>query len=770
MNVKKNLLTQNDCYKKGKKITPVGMQLHTIGTAQNTAASLASYWNQSGVEACVHYCVDAETPDTVLQFLPDTYYSWADGGFGNRNLITVELMESDSMKYTYGATYTVTNEANFKADVTRAYNTAVKFFASKCKEYGWNPTDKLPNGLYVVSSHDEGRRAGLSTAHVDPTHIWNRMGWTMDKFRADVKEAMGGASVPSTGTLQYYVRRSWNDSKSQLGAFSILDNATKLCDVSPGYKVYDTSGKVVYENKIDESKCDKIWMGWTKRETGKDGLRNIHGDSGRAYGLQFDYRYGLLDFLQYCVDHNAERYGAFKKFIAYGKGSSKLVYNTELGSLWQQFYDNYTAEFENLQYSCAYKKYYLPAKEYVRKNYGINMDNHSPAVKGTLWSMSFRSGQESGAKKFSGCNDSTPDETMLNKAYSTYGTADANRWTKNGQWGDALNALKNNEYTLLYVDNAASGTTPSVKVTPYRVGTAWSKGKCVNQHGAFDVLDNAKKDADIAKNTLHTTYYVFDATGKEVYKSTYIAPKSSGILPQCEKFQAQLKKDIANGKRWEYHNPSRFLEEQWSNALAKNKRACNCALLARWALKEAGLIPQNTSIFYGKKGGTIKWGKGSKEAVAKNCDIIQVGNKTVRQMINSGELVAGDIVTYVSLQHTNIYAGNNKWYDAGHAYCTGSGEGAVFKSWYGDARFDNQKVGYIIRPRMSTQYIVQVGSYSKKTNAVSIMNKLKAAGFSAILKQENDQYKVQCGVFSVKENATNLVTKLHKAGFEAVIK
>ena len=100
MNVNKNLLTKNDCYKSGRRINPVGMQLHTIGTAQNSASSLASYWNQSGVEACVHYCIDAETEGKILQFLPDNYRSWADGGYGNGNLITVELMESDYMKYT----------------------------------------------------------------------------------------------------------------------------------------------------------------------------------------------------------------------------------------------------------------------------------------------------------------------------------------------------------------------------------------------------------------------------------------------------------------------------------------------------------------------------------------------------------------------------------------------------------------------------------------------------------------------------------------------
>lgn len=186
----KRLLTKSDCFNSGRRITPSGMQLHTIGTAQNSAASLASYWDQPGIDSCVHYCVDAEREGRVLQFLPENYRSWADRGVGNASAITVELMESDYMRYTGGASYTVTNEAKFKADVTRAYKTAVELFAQKCLEHGWDPQAKRPDGLHYVFSHDEGRRAGLSSAHVDPTHIWGRYGWTMDGFRADVKAMM----------------------------------------------------------------------------------------------------------------------------------------------------------------------------------------------------------------------------------------------------------------------------------------------------------------------------------------------------------------------------------------------------------------------------------------------------------------------------------------------------------------------------------------------------------------------------------------------------
>lgn len=44
----------------------------------------------------------------------------------------------------------------------------------------------------------------------------------------------------------YRVRKSWSDSKSQIGAYKVLDNAKKKVDANAGYKVFDTSGNIVY--------------------------------------------------------------------------------------------------------------------------------------------------------------------------------------------------------------------------------------------------------------------------------------------------------------------------------------------------------------------------------------------------------------------------------------------------------------------------------------------------------------------------------------------
>ena len=243
LNIEKNYLTENRCYQTGAVCEKIGVQIHTIGTGQGTAQAVADYWNQGAVSACVHYCVDADIPGKVLQFLPENIRSWADAGWGNNHLITVEICESDYISYSGGANYSVRNLEKARADIMRGYQTAAELCAFLCKWYGWNPQAKLGNGMYVISSHAEGAAAGLSSNHADPAHIWSRFGLSMDGFRADVAkmmrtepEAKDPAASNGASNLKYPKgrgicpsRQSPNACKQSLGSL--------LAEIKPGVKV-----------------------------------------------------------------------------------------------------------------------------------------------------------------------------------------------------------------------------------------------------------------------------------------------------------------------------------------------------------------------------------------------------------------------------------------------------------------------------------------------------------------------------------------------------
>ena len=55
----------------------------------------------------------------------------------------------------------------------------------------------------------------------------------------------------SEETIRWYrVRKSWENTASQIGAFKIVDNAKRKADENPGYKVFDSDGNVVYSPTV----------------------------------------------------------------------------------------------------------------------------------------------------------------------------------------------------------------------------------------------------------------------------------------------------------------------------------------------------------------------------------------------------------------------------------------------------------------------------------------------------------------------------------------
>lgn len=54
-------------------------------------------------------------------------------------------------------------------------------------------------------------------------------------------------TAENSDVIKYYrVRKGWGDAASQLGAYSVFDNAKAMADKHPGYKVYDWNGKQIY--------------------------------------------------------------------------------------------------------------------------------------------------------------------------------------------------------------------------------------------------------------------------------------------------------------------------------------------------------------------------------------------------------------------------------------------------------------------------------------------------------------------------------------------
>lgn len=170
------------------------------------------------------------------------------------------------------------------------------------------------------------------------------------------------------------------------------------------------------------------------------------------------------------------------------------------------------------------------------------------------------------------------------------------------------------------------------------------------------------------------------------------------LLATLQKYSNQVQADSAAGILWKYNNSAPNTWKKARKAAKKNGVSyVNCALSVRWALREMGLL--DSTNFWGVYGGGIEFRGNSKEQLLEHCEIIPV-YKTAAQLEAEGNLLPGDICTYVNIQHTNVYAGNKLWYDSGRNGALGAYQGDTFVfNTFGpvEAMSMDSRIGYIIR-------------------------------------------------------------------------
>jgi len=102
---------------------------------------------------------------------------------------------------------------------------------------------------------------------------------------SDFKAALVDKKEPEVKKI-YRVRKTWEDTKSQIGAFEMLDNAKRFCDKKSGYSVFDWEGKKVYP--VDVKAEEK-----TVEELAKEVIKGLWGNGSarekRLTAAGYDY-------------------------------------------------------------------------------------------------------------------------------------------------------------------------------------------------------------------------------------------------------------------------------------------------------------------------------------------------------------------------------------------------------------------------------------------------------------------------------------------------
>lgn len=282
MNLHKLFFTENACYKAGRKITVKGIMVHSTGANNPNLRRYVgpddgllgvnqynNHWNTyhpGGREVCVHGFIGKLKDGTIAtyQTLPWDHRGWHAGGSANNTHIGFEICEDGLADATYFA---------------KVYKEAVELCVYLCKLYNLTEKD--------IICHSEGYRRGVASNHGDVMHWFPKHGKSMDTFREAVRVLLSTeekdeetaptepetsvkpATYPEKLTEGYYrVRKSWKDSKSQIGAYRILANAKNAADKNPGTFVFTNDGIAIYpvEQEVEETyrihtvvKGDTLW-------------------------------------------------------------------------------------------------------------------------------------------------------------------------------------------------------------------------------------------------------------------------------------------------------------------------------------------------------------------------------------------------------------------------------------------------------------------------------------------------------------------------------
>lgn len=211
------------------RITP-----HCV-VGQLSAKSICGCFTSLSRQASCNYGIG--TDGKVSLCVEEKNRSWCSSSNANdQRAVTIECASDKTEPYAMNS---------------RVYDSLIKLCTDICKRNG---KKKL---LWFGDRNKTLNYTPKSDEMVLTVHRWfaNKScpgGWLyarLGDLAAKVTAALGSTSEskPASNKKQLYrVRKTWADSKSQKGAFSVLANAKKCVDSNKGYSVFDENGKKVY--------------------------------------------------------------------------------------------------------------------------------------------------------------------------------------------------------------------------------------------------------------------------------------------------------------------------------------------------------------------------------------------------------------------------------------------------------------------------------------------------------------------------------------------
>ena len=199
---------------------------------QLSAESICGCFTSPSRQASCNYGIG--TDGKVSLCVEEKNRSWCSSSNANdQRAVTIECASDKTEPYAMNS---------------RVYDSLIKLCTDICRRNG---KKKL---LWLGDRNKTLNYTPKSDEMVLTVHRWfankscpgNWLYARLGDLAAKVTAALGSSSETKPASQLYRVRKTWADSKSQKGAFSVLANAKKCADSNKGYSVFDGNGKKVY--------------------------------------------------------------------------------------------------------------------------------------------------------------------------------------------------------------------------------------------------------------------------------------------------------------------------------------------------------------------------------------------------------------------------------------------------------------------------------------------------------------------------------------------
>lgn len=209
--------------------------IHCV-VGQCSVETLGDIFAQTSRQASSNYGIG---PDgRIGMYVEEKDRSWcSSSGSNDHRAITIEVASDTTEPY---------------AVTDAAYEALIKLCADICKRNGikkllWKADKSL---IGQVDKQNMTVHRWFANKSCPGEYLYSRHYDIANRVNAILGSS--NKEKPVSSEQMYRVRKSWNDPKSQIGAFKVYDNAIKAC--KSGYSVYDKDGNCVYTKDAVDSK------------------------------------------------------------------------------------------------------------------------------------------------------------------------------------------------------------------------------------------------------------------------------------------------------------------------------------------------------------------------------------------------------------------------------------------------------------------------------------------------------------------------------------